>query len=167
VKDVRDAEFNIVKRQAKKGKAVESGAYDPSKPKILNLYVAKEFPAWQQKCLEIIKGVYNAENRSIDRSKLKDAVSQAGLAKDKRAMPFCVNFQANIDNLGADAAFERGLAFDEEDILQKMKPYLLRQLGFSEVKIFVAEQATGPEHDGRNLEAAEPGKPAYVFTNPE
>ena len=93
VKEIRDAELSLIKKKAKKGKGADVGSYDPSQPKVLDLYVAKDYPEWQQQCIGIIKEAYNSETKTIDRSQLKQLVEKAGLVKDKKVMPFCVNFQ--------------------------------------------------------------------------
>lgn len=94
IKSIRDAELAIIKRSSKKGKGAVS-TFDSTQPKSLTLYIAKEFPDWQAECIPLIQAAYDASSKTIDRSKLRQAVDEAGLSKDKRIMPFCVAFQVN------------------------------------------------------------------------
>jgi leucyl-tRNA synthetase len=83
----------------KKGKAKSAGGFDPSKPKSARLYVATQFPAWQTKCVELVKASYDAENKTVDDVKLRAALNEAGLSKDKKAMPFCQTFKVGPSSL--------------------------------------------------------------------
>lgn len=87
LKSMRDAELAIAKRKAKKGGPTE-GVYDPHKPKGLNIFVASSFPPWQDQSVAIAQGAYDATTGTIDDAKVKDELSQLGLLKDKRVMPF-------------------------------------------------------------------------------
>lgn len=87
LKSMRDAELAIAKRKAKKGGPTE-GVYDPQKPKGLNIFVASSFPPWQDQSVAIAQGAYDATTGTIDDAKVKDELSQLGLLKDKRVMPF-------------------------------------------------------------------------------
>lgn len=86
VDSIRSAEALMSR---KKGKAKASGGFDPSKPKSARLYVATEFPEWQTKCVEVVQGAWNGETKTVDDVKLRTSLNEAGLGKDKRAMPFC------------------------------------------------------------------------------
>lgn len=77
VKSVRDAEISLSKRKAK-GKTM---AFDGSKPKALTVFLAKEYPEWQNQCIEIIKTAYEPATNKMDRAKLKAGIDQAGLMK--------------------------------------------------------------------------------------
>lgn len=87
---LRAAEAQLSRR---KGKAkAPADAYDPAKPKHARIYVATQFPDWQNVCVETIKKVYDDRTRTVDNQRLKAELQAAGLLKDKRVMPFCVTF---------------------------------------------------------------------------
>ncbi|TEB18259.1 Nucleotidylyl transferase [Coprinellus micaceus] len=58
VKTIRDAETTLLKmmQKAAKGKKVlQENAFDPKKPKSVRVYVAKEFPEWQNRVMPFIQ----------------------------------------------------------------------------------------------------------------
>jgi len=93
VDSIRSAEALLTR---KKGKGKAAGAYDPALPKSARVFVAKDFPEWQNKCVEIIKTVWDEETRKVDDAKLKDELVKAGLIKDKKAMPFVQTFKVGF-----------------------------------------------------------------------
>ena len=92
----RSAEATMSKR---KGKAKASGAvYDPSKPKSARVFVATEFPEWQNKCVELVQSCWDEASNTVDDAKLKGEMEKAGLIKDKRAMPFSQTFKVGYSH---------------------------------------------------------------------
>jgi leucyl-tRNA synthetase len=89
IKRARDAEAVLAKKKAK-GKGA---AYDPAKPKALNIFVARRFPEWQDAAVSAVKEAYDEKTETVDRAKLKEVIIQRDLIKDKRVMPFCVQFE--------------------------------------------------------------------------
>lgn len=92
VDSIRSAEALLTR---KKGKGKAAGAYDPANPKSARVFVAKDFPEYQAKCVEVIKGVWDESSRKVDDAKLKDELVKAGLIKDKKAMPFVQTFKVS------------------------------------------------------------------------
>jgi leucyl-tRNA synthetase len=91
VDSMRSAEAVLSKR---KGKAAKTApAFDPSKPKSARVYVATEFPDWQNKGVELVRDAWNEQEGTIDDVRLRQALDAAGLSKDKKAMPFCQSFK--------------------------------------------------------------------------
>lgn len=86
---IRSTEATFAK---KKSKGKVTTGYDPSKPKGVRIFVAKDFPAWQANCVEAVKQVYNAETNEVDMAKVKSVLAEKGLAKEARALPFSVMF---------------------------------------------------------------------------
>ena len=94
-KMMRDAEASLLKllsRSKGKGPAM----FDPKKPKSVRIYVATEFPEWQDTCVDIVKQAYIADENKVDDSKVKNLLVEKGLIKDKRAMPFIQMFKVGI-----------------------------------------------------------------------
>jgi leucyl-tRNA synthetase len=96
VTTMRQAELGFAKKKAK-GKG--AGGFDPSKPKGVKLFIAKEFPAWQTQCIEAIREVYDESTKEVNNAKLKELLASKGLLKEKRAMPFCVMFSVSCRSL--------------------------------------------------------------------
>lgn len=97
VKRIRDAELNIMKKidKGKKGKHGSDAAFDPKKPKSVRIYVATTFPEWQDACVQAAKDAYVEETDKIDDAKVRDLLTERGLIKDKRAMPFIQLFKVS------------------------------------------------------------------------
>lgn len=85
-----------MKPKAKKG---EQPVSVPA-PVLLTISVAKEFPAWKKKTLDIVSGIYSkAENGAAADEKeiLKILNTQADLKKDiKKIMPFAADLKVRI-----------------------------------------------------------------------
>lgn len=91
IKTIRDAEATLLKKMSKsKG---GSPAFDPKKPKSVRIYVATAFPEWQDICVEAVKAAYQADADKVDDVKVRELLTEKGLIKDKRVMPFVQAFK--------------------------------------------------------------------------
>ena len=99
VKNVRDAELTLLKKLEKakgsKGKSGGSGTppFDPKKPRALRVYVATRFPEWQDACVQTVQAAWTSETARVDDAKVRALLTERGLIKDKRAMPFVQLFK--------------------------------------------------------------------------
>ena len=93
VKNVRDAELTLLKKLEKaKGKAGPP-PFDPKKPRALRVYVATRFPEWQDACVQAVQAAWTSETARVDDAKVRALLTERGLIKDKRAMPFVQLFK--------------------------------------------------------------------------
>ena len=92
IKNLRDAELSLLKKM-NKGKQGQALPYDPKKPRAARMYVATSFPQWQDACVQIIKEAYSAAADKVDDAKVRTLLTEKGLIKDKRAMPFIQAFK--------------------------------------------------------------------------
>jgi leucyl-tRNA synthetase len=90
LKEIRDAELTYIKRKAK-GKA--TGAYDPSQPKGVKIYVAGGFPEWQDTAVAIVLSAFDEGTGKVDDKLVREGVQAKGLGKDKKVMPFIATFK--------------------------------------------------------------------------
>ncbi|PWN25082.1 leucyl-tRNA synthetase [Jaminaea rosea] len=167
VKTIRDAELALVKRKSK-GKAV-SLKYDERARKAVRIFIARSFPAIQDACIAAMRSNYDAATNSVDDAAVRAALTEQGLLRDKRAMPFVMAFKKRLAEFGAKS-FERALPFDERETVKAAEGYLKRTLGFEEVILEdVDEKREDIEkmdpQDKKNVEIAEPGSPGFVFYN--
>lgn len=94
IKMIRDAETSLIRLMTKnKGKKGGEPSFDPKKPKSVRIYVATQFPQWQDQCVQIIKDAYAEEADKVDDAKVKALLLEQGLIKEKRAMPFIQAFK--------------------------------------------------------------------------
>jgi leucyl-tRNA synthetase len=96
VKTMRDAELSLVKMLSKaKGKKGGNAdtLFDPKKPKAVRVYVASTFPDWQNVCVQAVQDSYDEEKDKVDDVKVREILTQKGLIKDKKAMPFVQMFK--------------------------------------------------------------------------
>ena len=95
IKTIRDAEVSLLKMMSKvKGKkAPTESMFDPKKPKAVRIYVATTFPEWQNTCVQVIQDSYDETADKVDDAKVKQLLTQNGLIKDKRVMPFIQAFK--------------------------------------------------------------------------
>lgn len=94
IKMIRDAELALLKR-AGKGKGGPA-PFDPKKPRSVRVYVASTFPEWQEACVAIVKEAYAKDADKVDDAKVRELLTQKGLIKDKRVMPFIQAFKVNL-----------------------------------------------------------------------
>jgi len=170
VKMIRDAELNIVKKinKGKKGKDGSDAPFDPKRPKSVRIYVATTFPEWQDACVQAAKDAYVEEADKVDDVKVRELLTEKGLIKDKRAMPFIQLFKKRMAEFGVQAAFQRTLPFSEMTVLSEILPYLKRTLNLVEVDVLSVEDARskeGPGYTRMIIDSAEPGNPAFEYRN--
>ncbi|KAI0270544.1 hypothetical protein BC834DRAFT_922502 [Gloeopeniophorella convolvens] len=171
VKTVRDAELTLLKKLSK----AKGGPppFDPKKPRALRVYVATRFPEWQDACVQAVQDAWAPEAGRVDDAKVRALLTQRGLIKDKRAMPFVQLFKKRIADLGAETVFKRKLPFSETDVLREVLPYLKRTLSLVDVEILPVEEALSraeagtPGYSRMIIESSEPGSPAFEFRNVE
>ncbi|KAH7921139.1 leucyl-tRNA synthetase [Leucogyrophana mollusca] len=170
LKTIRDAETTLLKRiqKGKKGKDTGEPSFDPKKPKSVNIYVATKFPEWQDICVQAVKDSYAEEAQKVDDVKVREILTEKGLIKDKRAMPFIQTFKKRISEFGATTAFRRTLPFSESQILAELLPYLKKSLNLVDTEVFSVEEAIQREGPGFTriiIESSEPGSPAFEYRN--
>ena len=91
IKNLRDAELSLLKKM-NKGKQGQA-TYDPKRPRAVRIYVSTAFPEWQEACVQVVKDAYAPEHDKVDDAKVRELLTQRGLIKDKRAMPFVQAFK--------------------------------------------------------------------------
>ncbi|GLB44645.1 putative class-I aminoacyl-tRNA synthetase family protein [Lyophyllum shimeji] len=172
IKMIRDAEASLVK-MLQKAKGKKSGApaavFDPKKPKSVNIYVATAFPEWQDVCVQAVKEAYAEEADKVDDAKVRDILTEKGLIKDKRAMPFVQAFKKRMAQFGAQTAFRRTLPFSEMQVLKEILPYLKKTLGLVDAEVMSVEEARTkegqPGYSKNIMDTSEPGAPAFEYRN--
>jgi leucyl-tRNA synthetase len=190
IKMIRDAELALQKKVNKKGgKGVPEAAYDPRKPKSVRIYVATAFPEWQEICVDAVRQAYSPEADKVDDVKVREVLTEKGLIKDKRAMPFVQLFkvcticftlfhvlsflfahicslpQKRMAQLGAQAAFKRSLPFSETQVLSEILSYLKRTLGLVDAEVLSVEEARQKGYNSNIIDTSEPGSPAFEYRN--
>ncbi|KKA26535.1 hypothetical protein TD95_005186 [Thielaviopsis punctulata] len=164
---VNSAEAAQLKKKAK-GKEV---AFDPSKPKKLTVYINDKFPEWQQKYIDLLSEMWDPATKSLDEKALMGRVGKMG--EMKKAMPFVQTIKKRLQ--AGEDALNRGLAFDEAQVLVQMAASLKRSAGLRELQVVRVVEGTkkgvrvedGVEVDGLavSAEGAVPGSPTYFFEN--
>ncbi|KAF9529079.1 hypothetical protein CPB83DRAFT_893789 [Crepidotus variabilis] len=172
IKTIRDAEANLLKAVAKakskKGAAVKEDQFDPKKTKAVRIYVATQFPDWQNNCVDVVKQSYSKEDDKVDDAKVKQLLAESGLIKDKKAMPFIQTFKKRMVQYGAETAFRRTLPFSESAVLSELLPYLKKTLNLKDAYVFSVEEARQKEAEGFSkaiIDTSEPGTPAFEYYN--
>ena len=94
IKTMRDAELSLLKKM-NKGKQGQA-TYDPKRPRAVRIYVSTAFPEWQEACVQVVKDAYAPEHDKVDDAKVRELLTQRGLIKDKRAMPFVQAFKVRF-----------------------------------------------------------------------
>lgn len=150
---IRSTEDSIAKRKTKKNKGITV----PVVPSEITIYVAKEFPDWQEKVMKILQLHHNGKEFSGDIAALKDS----GLIKDKRVMPFASQIKKRVDMEGV-SAFNRDILFPEFEVLDINRDYIKRDLYALQItNVKIVDSSEAKNEIG---EAAVPGSPTYSIT---
>lgn len=175
---VRNISSNITSAEASQAKKKAKGRntdFDPSRPKKLTIFVAENFPSWQEKYVDLLKSVWNNESKSIDEAKLMSNMKAIAGAEMKKAMAFVQLMKRRLV-AGEDesAVFNRKLVFDERSALKEISPGLKRAASLAEVQIVVIDgqgsATTYPEGAKvetlpQPAEGSVPGIPTFLFEN--
>ncbi|GJF00478.1 leucine-tRNA ligase [Phanerochaete sordida] len=164
VKNMRDAETAILKKMGK-GKGAQTASYDPKKPKSVRIFVATSFPDWQNTCVQIVREAYDSERDRVDDAKVRALLTERGLIKEKRAMPFVQAFKKRMAEFGAETAFNRTLPFSEVEVLREVLPYFKKSLNLVDAEVFLVGEAKEKGLSSTLIEGAEPGAPAFEYYN--
>jgi len=137
-----------IKPKAKKG---EEPVSVPA-PDLLTIQVAKDFPSWKRKTLDIVTSMYT--KGGVDEKEiLKVLNTQADLKKDiKKIMPFAAELKRRYGISGLKG-LKLDLGFDEKKFLEEQREYL-------EAKIPVPKVVVEETNDDK----AGPGEPLTVFS---
>ncbi|KAJ2806176.1 cytosolic leucyl tRNA synthetase [Coemansia helicoidea] len=162
-KSVRDAESALQRRSKKKGPA--GAEVDPSQPKALDVFVAHDFPAWQEGVINVLKDNYDAQTGAFADKQVLAALGAQGMLKNKKVMPFAQEIKKRVALIGPQA-FDRAVQFQETEILCEILPYLKRSLEYSVINIVdLAGAGDLGEAQARAAEPALPGEPSFLITN--
>ncbi|KAF8235841.1 leucyl-tRNA synthetase [Tricholoma matsutake] len=176
-KTIRDAEAALVKMISKsQGKGKGPGKddrvmFDSRKPKTVSVYVATAFPEWQDVCVQAVQQAYVKEEDRVDDVKVREVLTEKGLIKDKRAMPFVQAFKKRMQQFGAETAFRRALPFSESIVLNEMLPYLKKSLNLVDAEVIFVDEARKKAEQGLPgytksiIESSEPGSPGFEYRN--
>lgn len=157
-------------KRVAKGKGL---LFDPSKDKSLTIYVAKFWPPWQQRYVDLVRE--QLDGISLD---VKSVAKMVGKADVKRAMPFIQELKRKLESgESRDAVLDRVLGFDEVAALKEMVPVLKSTVPrLTGVDIVVVDERglnEGSNGAGGNgtgdipqlANSAEPGNPSLEFFN--
>ncbi|KAG5640020.1 hypothetical protein DXG03_001767 [Asterophora parasitica] len=131
--------------------------------------VTTTFPEWQDTCMHAVKEACDEANGKVEDVKVRELLTERGLIKDKRAMPFVQAFKKRMSHFGAQMAFRRTLPFSEGQVLREILPYLKKSLGLVDVEVLSVEEARqnegGAGYSKNIIDSSEPGSPAFEYRN--
>lgn len=166
--NVNSAESAQLKKKAK-GKTT---SFDPKKPKKLTILVSTKFPAWQEKYIDLLREMWDAETKSVNDKELNGKIGKMG--EMKKAMPFVQSLKKRlVSGEPVGVVLDRKLSFDETAILKDMVPGLKRSANLKEVAILLVKDEGKAAVDLEGKEAAVPipaenavpGSPMFHFEN--
>ena len=149
--------------------------FDPTKDKCLNIYVAKSWPSWQQRYIDLVRE--QLDGMTLDAKSIAKKVERADM---KRAMPFIQELKRKLaSGAKANTVLDRDLGFDEVAALNEMVPVLRSTVPrLRAVSVIVVDEQgrhggqsnTGATGDGTvqmspTAGSAEPGTPSLEFLN--
>ncbi|KAJ9295967.1 hypothetical protein DTO271G3_5542 [Paecilomyces variotii] len=159
---ITSAQANVAKKLARN----KGAAFDPKMAKRLTIFYASSFPAWQNKCIDLLRSNFDAMSLSFkDERAINTQIGRMGnKSETRKIMPFAQGLMKRLKNKeDPNTVFMRTLAFDEAEVLDNMKPLLKKTTGCKEIKmVHVGENKEGlpPVAEG-----ALPGQPTFLFEN--
>jgi leucyl-tRNA synthetase len=152
----------------------KTASYDPKADKKLTIFVAKCFPSWQQKYIDLVRRMFNGVTLDV-----KEVTKHIDKAEMKKAMPFVQNLKRRLENAEEKTkVFDRDLGFEEVEVLKEMIPGLRATvMKLKKVDIVLVEEGAkggvklsdGKEEKLGELPpmaaSAEPGSPSFEFSN--
>ena len=144
----------------------KSANYDLKKPKRLVIYTAASWPAWQDKCIELVGQQWGATG-AVDVKALTRIIDKQDI---KKAMPFVQILKRRLEaGEPADAVLGAGgrlLPFDEPATLREIVPSLRQTIPkLKVVDIVTSGGETAPDDLAPAAKAATPGSPTFHFEN--
>ncbi|EFA02651.1 Leucine--tRNA ligase, cytoplasmic-like Protein [Tribolium castaneum] len=132
------------------------------KPDVLNIWVAKTFPAWQSCILTTLKNHYEKSKEFPDNKVLAmEFGSKPELKKYmKRVMPFVQATREKVEQLGPKA-LALTLEFNEAEVLTNNSVYLANTLNVDEVVV----KFTDDEAADEKMKECCPGSPFVQFSS--
>lgn len=140
-----------------KGKDIR---YDPKQTKRLTIFVAKSWPAWQARYIDLVRE--KLKGITLD---IKDVSKDIDKADMKKAMPFVHYLKKRLESgESKDTVLDRELGFDEVEVLGEMIVVLKATVvKLKEVSIVVVDE--GAKGLPQMAASAEPGSPSFEFAN--
>lgn len=177
---VRATSSNITSAEGAQQKKIAKGKaakYDPKAPKKLTIYAAQAFPAWQDKCIELVREAFDGV--TLDAKALSQKFDKA---ETKKAMPFVNNLKRRLESGEKQTdVFERKLLFDELNVLTEMVPGLqqtvqkcavveivsIKEGATKGIVVGGSDASAGEERTDLppQAETAVPGAPTFNFEN--
>ena len=163
---IKTTSSNITSSEAQASKKMAKGktaAFDPKKDKKITIFAAKEWPAWQEKYVELVRGLLESSSLD-DAKKVNEGVKSLAKGPEmKKAMPFVQELKKKlVEGADKEKVFDRKLAFDEVATLRQMKAGIVKTTGAKDVEIISAEGQSGLPGQA---ETAVPGQPGIMFEN--
>ena len=148
--------------------------YDPKQDKRLTVFVAKSWPAWQARYIDLVRE--KLKDITLDIKEVSESIDKSEM---KKAMPFVQGLKRRLDSgEPKDAVLKRDLGFDEVKVLAEMIVVLKATVvKLKEVDIVVVEEGAkvGSKIEGEKklkveglspiAASAQPGSPSFEFTN--
>jgi len=147
-------------KKAKKGEAPEP---TPAPPTTATIIVAKSYPEWKTKTMDIIRPFFpKADDKTAALPEEKDLVKplsvDAELKKQmKKIMPYVASVKQEFKEQGA-AALELKLDFDEKEFLASNSQFLTRSLELQSIEVKLADD------DESGKDRCSPGQPFVIYS---
>ncbi len=117
-RSIREAEIQSLKKK-KKGKQVD---VDVNRPVDVTLFIARTFPDWQDKYVEIVRQIFD-KCHIVDMKQVRGHVDGRDM---KKVMPFVSVLKKQLDVSPPEEVFNRELSFDEIRAVKLTLPVLKR-----------------------------------------
>ncbi|KAJ2292610.1 cytosolic leucyl tRNA synthetase [Coemansia sp. RSA 355] len=158
VKSARDTEAALQRRTKK-----TEHSHNSNTSKTLDIFVAQEFPKWQEEVIAVLKTGYDSANKKFDKKKILAELSTSGALQNKKVMPFAQKMQQQVGQFSVKA-LHRAVEFSETSVLSDIQNYLKSTLGYTAVNVVnLASCVNLDPKQAKAAESAVPGKPSFLI----
>ncbi|KAL5460341.1 hypothetical protein EMCRGX_G033786 [Ephydatia muelleri] len=148
------------KMTERKGKTLQQSAL----PEFGIIYVAKQYPKWQQIILSTLKELSREREGKVELPSNNELLEKFRTIEElkpfmKKIMPFVQSLKDGLANKGLEA-LDLTLRFDEKAAIERHLPYLVRSLELKELWV----DSVGSSTDPKIQEECLPGRPYSIFS---
>lgn len=158
---------SVINLEQKKAKKQDINV--PTKITSLDLYVAANFPEWQEQLVSTLKECYNDSTKSFceDDLLIKQIASTFDLKREgKKFMPFLMEMKKQVESNGPKA-FNRLLPFSEYKILMDNIEYIKSEITVTNFNVISVDhhnhESFSKFRDANKAQQALPGEPSPLY----
>uniref|UniRef100_A0A1I8B4V0 leucine--tRNA ligase n=1 Tax=Meloidogyne hapla TaxID=6305 RepID=A0A1I8B4V0_MELHA len=151
----RDAKLNPKKKDPKKSLLP---------PKAATIYFTNKYPEWKEKAINLMRKLYESNNSTLpDNRAIMEILNTTHLPEKKEVMPFVQFIRERVAQNGS-AALSVEEDFDQKDVLEQVRDYLMCTLQLEKLEIVnIANTTENAKEIVEVIKSCSPGTPLIIY----